>query len=56
MRLCALNLLRIPMLMLVFLALYGLFLANRWNFQMPEILEGSILIMSKAGAGLAMFN
>ncbi|KAL3523332.1 hypothetical protein ACH5RR_016166 [Cinchona calisaya] len=31
-------------------------LSNRWHFQMPEIIEGSILIMSKAGAGVAMFS
>ncbi|XP_059628677.1 auxin efflux carrier component 5-like [Cornus florida] len=32
------------------------FLSNRWHFQMPRILEGSILIMSKAGTGTAMFS
>ncbi|XP_073131272.1 auxin efflux carrier component 5-like [Henckelia pumila] len=31
-------------------------LANRWNLKMPGIVEGSILIMSKAGSGVAMFN
>ncbi|XP_022852278.1 auxin efflux carrier component 5-like [Olea europaea var. sylvestris] len=31
-------------------------LANRWNLQMPSILEGSILIMSRAGGGVAMFT
>ena len=29
---------------------------NRWHFEMPGIMEGSILIMSKAGTGTAMFN
>ncbi|XP_076911990.1 auxin efflux carrier component 5-like [Bidens hawaiensis] len=30
-------------------------IANRWNIKMPRIVEGSILIMSTAGAGVAMF-
>lgn len=29
---------------------------NRWHIEMPGIMEGSILIMSKAGTGTAMFN
>ncbi|XP_008794580.2 auxin efflux carrier component 5 [Phoenix dactylifera] len=32
------------------------FLANRFHFGMPSIMEGSVLIMSKAGTGLAMFS
>ncbi|XP_024962909.1 auxin efflux carrier component 5-like isoform X2 [Cynara cardunculus var. scolymus] len=28
--------------------------SNRWNFKMPTILEGSVLIMSRAGSGLFM--
>ncbi|KAK6136402.1 hypothetical protein DH2020_029859 [Rehmannia glutinosa] len=32
------------------------FLSNRWHFQMPDIVEGSILIMSRAGTGTAMFS
>ncbi|CAK9180623.1 unnamed protein product [Ilex paraguariensis] len=32
------------------------FLSNRWHFQMPSIMEGSILIMSRAGTGTAMFS
>ncbi|WCJ26771.1 Auxin efflux carrier family protein [Euphorbia peplus] len=32
------------------------FVANRWHIEMPSILEGSILIMSKAGTGTAMFS
>ncbi|CAH2072602.1 unnamed protein product [Thlaspi arvense] len=32
------------------------FISNRWHFEMPGIMEGSILIMSKAGTGTAMFN
>ncbi|KAG2696841.1 hypothetical protein I3760_07G078400 [Carya illinoinensis] len=32
------------------------FISNRWHFQMPSIVEGSILIMSKAGTGTAMFS
>ncbi|XP_072970292.1 auxin efflux carrier component 5-like [Typha angustifolia] len=30
--------------------------ANRWHFEMPSIMEGSVLIMSKAGTGMAMFS
>ncbi|KAK7243273.1 hypothetical protein RIF29_38066 [Crotalaria pallida] len=32
------------------------FISNRWNLEMPSIVEGSILIMSKAGTGTAMFS
>ncbi|KAF3510862.1 hypothetical protein F2Q69_00000694, partial [Brassica cretica] len=32
------------------------FISKRWHFEMPGIIEGSILIMSKAGTGTAMFN
>ncbi|KAG1330895.1 Auxin efflux carrier component 5 [Cocos nucifera] len=32
------------------------FIAKRWQFEMPSIIEGSVLIMSKTGAGLAMFS
>ncbi|GFQ00417.1 putative auxin efflux carrier component 8 [Phtheirospermum japonicum] len=32
------------------------FLSNRWHFQMPIIMDGSILIMSRAGTGTAMFS
>ncbi|KAF8402212.1 hypothetical protein HHK36_013164 [Tetracentron sinense] len=32
------------------------FISNRWHFKMPTIMEGSILIMSKAGTGTAMFS
>lgn len=32
------------------------FISNRWHFQMPSIMEDSILIMSKAGTGTAMFS
>ncbi|MQL74166.1 hypothetical protein Taro_006542 [Colocasia esculenta] len=32
------------------------FVANRWHFEMPNIMEGSVLIMSKAGTGMAMFS
>ncbi|KAJ0972597.1 hypothetical protein J5N97_020556 [Dioscorea zingiberensis] len=32
------------------------FIANRWHFEMPPILDGSILIMSRAGTGMAMFS
>ncbi|XP_009603485.1 auxin efflux carrier component 5 [Nicotiana tomentosiformis] len=31
-------------------------ISNRWHFQMPSIMEGSILIMSRAGTGTAMFS
>ncbi|KAL5834387.1 hypothetical protein ACOSQ4_013884 [Xanthoceras sorbifolium] len=32
------------------------FVANRWHLEMPSIVEGSILIMSRAGTGTAMFS
>ncbi|XP_048136752.1 auxin efflux carrier component 5-like [Rhodamnia argentea] len=32
------------------------FIANRWHFEMPGIMDGCILIMSKAGTGTAMFS
>ncbi|CAK9174357.1 unnamed protein product [Ilex paraguariensis] len=32
------------------------FLSNRWHLKMPSIVEGSILIMSRAGAGAGMFS
>ncbi|KAK4379773.1 hypothetical protein RND71_001635 [Anisodus tanguticus] len=39
-----------------FLGLFWALLASRWKFEMPSIIEGSILIMSKAGSGVAMFS
>ncbi|KAL3520547.1 hypothetical protein ACH5RR_018696 [Cinchona calisaya] len=32
------------------------FIANRWHVKMPAIIEDSILIMSRAGIGTAMFS
>ncbi|GMI79521.1 PIN-FORMED 5 [Hibiscus trionum] len=32
------------------------FVSKRWHFEMPSIINGSILIMSEAGAGTAMFS
>jgi len=32
------------------------FLSNRWHFQMPSIVDGSVLILSRAGTGTAMFS
>ncbi|KAI3897207.1 hypothetical protein MKX03_032398 [Papaver bracteatum] len=32
------------------------FISNRWHVKMPTIIEGSVLIMSKAGIGSAMFS
>lgn len=32
------------------------FVSNRWHFEMPSVMEGSILIMSRAGTGTAMFS
>ncbi|KAF3452447.1 hypothetical protein FNV43_RR02880 [Rhamnella rubrinervis] len=40
----------------VFIGIAWAFIANRWHLQMPSIMEGSILIMSKAGTGTAMFS
>ncbi|CAI9090911.1 OLC1v1025799C1 [Oldenlandia corymbosa var. corymbosa] len=31
-------------------------ISNRWNIPMPAVMEGSILIMSRAGTGTAMFS
>ncbi|PHT59758.1 putative auxin efflux carrier component 4 [Capsicum baccatum] len=39
-----------------FLGLFWALLASRWHFELPSIIEGSILIMSKAGSGVAMFT
>ncbi|XP_065851693.1 auxin efflux carrier component 5-like [Euphorbia lathyris] len=39
-----------------FLGILWAFIANRWHLKMPSILEGSVLIMSKAGTGTAMFS
>ncbi|KAJ6840904.1 putative auxin efflux carrier component 6 isoform X1 [Iris pallida] len=38
------------------LGLTWAFIANRWHFEMPAIMEDSVLIMSKAGTGMAMFS
>ncbi|XP_057801702.1 auxin efflux carrier component 5-like [Salvia miltiorrhiza] len=38
------------------LGLVWALLANRWDLEMPSIVEGSILIMAKAGSGVAMFT
>ncbi|KAI3946600.1 hypothetical protein MKX01_014458 [Papaver californicum] len=32
------------------------FISNRWHIKMPTIIEGSVLIMSRAGIGSAMFS
>nr|GMC50165.1 auxin efflux carrier component 5 [Ipomoea batatas] len=32
------------------------FISKRWHFEMPILMEGSILILSKAGTGTAMFS
>ncbi|XP_010268327.1 PREDICTED: auxin efflux carrier component 5 [Nelumbo nucifera] len=32
------------------------FVSNRWHIETPSIMEGSVLIMSRAGTGTAMFN
>ncbi|GMI79543.1 PIN-FORMED 5 [Hibiscus trionum] len=32
------------------------FVSKRWHFEMPSFIDGSILIMSHAGAGTAMFS
>ncbi|KAK1272049.1 putative auxin efflux carrier component 8 [Acorus gramineus] len=34
----------------------GVPLLKRWHFEMPDIIEGSITIMSRAGTGMAMFS
>ncbi|KAL5058615.1 hypothetical protein RYX36_030219 [Vicia faba] len=32
------------------------FISNRWNLELPSMVDGSILIMSRAGTGTAMFS
>ncbi|XP_019160702.1 PREDICTED: auxin efflux carrier component 5-like [Ipomoea nil] len=32
------------------------FISNKWHIEMPSMVEGSILILSKAGTGTAMFS
>ncbi|WVZ65476.1 hypothetical protein U9M48_014831, partial [Paspalum notatum var. saurae] len=32
------------------------FVTNRWHIDTPSIIEGSVLVMSKTGVGLAMFS
>ncbi|KAG8648362.1 hypothetical protein MANES_09G184701v8 [Manihot esculenta] len=45
-----------PNLYACIIALFWAFISNRWHFEMPSIMEGSVLIMSKAGTGTAMFS
>ncbi|PRQ41552.1 putative membrane transport protein [Rosa chinensis] len=40
----------------VFVGIAWAFIANRWHIELPSIMEGSVLIMSKAGTGTAMFS
>ncbi|KAM6577305.1 hypothetical protein CsatB_029142 [Cannabis sativa] len=40
----------------VYIGLFWALIANRWHIEMPGIFDGSILIMSKAGTGTAMFS
>ncbi|KAK9067486.1 hypothetical protein SSX86_014816 [Deinandra increscens subsp. villosa] len=37
------------------LGLFWALISNRWNLEMPIIVKGSVEIMSRAGAGIAMF-
>ncbi|XP_042521043.1 auxin efflux carrier component 5-like [Macadamia integrifolia] len=39
-----------------FIGMAWAFIANRWHLEMPSIIEGSVLIMSRAGIGMAMFS
>ncbi|XP_019185909.1 PREDICTED: auxin efflux carrier component 5-like [Ipomoea nil] len=39
-----------------FLGLIWALIANRWHLTMPSIVDDSILIMAKAGGGIAMFS
>ncbi|XP_042506541.1 auxin efflux carrier component 5-like [Macadamia integrifolia] len=39
-----------------FIGMAWAFVASRWHLEMPAIIEGSILIMSRAGIGMAMFS
>ncbi|KAM1051867.1 hypothetical protein ACFX19_033941 [Malus domestica] len=40
----------------VFIGIAWAFIAKRWHIELPSIMEGSVLIMSKAGTGTAMFS
>ncbi|KAH7543446.1 hypothetical protein FEM48_Zijuj02G0185100 [Ziziphus jujuba var. spinosa] len=40
----------------VYIGIAWAIISNRWHFEMPSIVEGSILIMSNAGTGTAMFS
>ncbi|XP_076933349.1 auxin efflux carrier component 5-like [Bidens hawaiensis] len=37
------------------LGLVWALMSNRWNLEMPSLMQGSVQIMSRAGAGIAMF-
>ncbi|KAI8539433.1 hypothetical protein RHMOL_Rhmol09G0183000 [Rhododendron molle] len=39
-----------------FLGITWAFFSNRFHFKMPNIVEGSVLVMSRAGTGTAMFS
>ncbi|XP_059669640.1 auxin efflux carrier component 5-like [Cornus florida] len=45
-----------PNLYACVLGLAWAFSSSRWHLKMPSIIEGSILIMSRAGTGTAMFS
>ncbi|KAK9919254.1 hypothetical protein M0R45_027863 [Rubus argutus] len=40
----------------VFIGIAWALIANRWHIEFPSIMEGSVLIMSRAGTGTAMFS
>ncbi|BFG37329.1 hypothetical protein CerSpe_236030 [Prunus speciosa] len=40
----------------VFIGIGWAFISSRWHIELPSIMEGSVLIMSKAGTGTAMFS
>ncbi|XVF41549.1 hypothetical protein PTKIN_Ptkin01aG0288200 [Pterospermum kingtungense] len=56
MKVVGMKLARNPNIYACVIGLAWAFVANRWHIGMPSIMEGSILIMSKAGIGTSMFT
>ncbi|KAL3653906.1 hypothetical protein CASFOL_003587 [Castilleja foliolosa] len=38
------------------LGLIWALISKRWDFKMPGVVEGSVMIMAKAGSGVSMFS
>ncbi|CAI9299085.1 unnamed protein product [Lactuca saligna] len=55
MKIVGLKLAKNPNAYACILGLAWALVSNRWDLKMPTIVEGSVLIMSRAGSGVAMF-